>query len=252
MSQSDRRIQRQSVERLRLSSPAMIQVLTQDVIRQHIERIEPATVSDLFALSETKLPASLATDLKQWAARAAREIIDLPDGDVRGTFLAEVSELPPASIPTSMRNAIAALSTASSAETLVLLDRLATTWAEVPPTAVTLPAAAAKPVQSATVSHGATAAGATRAPSAAPKAKVVKTPAAMVDPRRAEWIREDAVARLSSREYAERGLKENIFVAGLRHRAPFKDLTDEEVKAELRRLERERKLKHTGERWMVR
>ncbi len=251
MSQSDRRIQRQSVERLRLSSPAMIQVLTQDVIRQHIERIEPVTVSDLFALSETKLPSGISADIKAWAARAAREILDLPDGDVRGTFLAEVAEIPAALVPTTMRNAISALSTVSSADTLVLLDRLATSWTDVTPTPVVLAAPAPKPVQSGTVAHGATAAGTTKA-AAAPKVKVIKTPAAMVDPRRAEWIREDAVARLSSREYAERGLKENIFVAGLRHRSPFKDLTDEEVKAELRRLERERKLKHTGERWMVR
>ena len=74
----------------------------------------------------------------------------------------------------------------------------------------------------------------------------------MVDPRRAEWIREDAVTRLNSREYVERGLKESILVAGIRHRSPYKDLTEEEVKAELRKLERERKLKHTGERWLAR
>ena len=55
-----------------------------------------------------------------------------------------------------------------------------------------------------------------------------------------------------AREYAERGLKESIFVAGIMHRSPYKDMTAEEVKAELRRLERERKLKHTGERWMIR
>ena len=41
-------------------------------------------------------------------------------------------------------------------------------------------------------------------------------------------------------------------MAGIRHRSPYKDLTEEEVKAELRKLERERKLKHTGERWLTR
>lgn len=249
----DHSIKREHIERLRVSSPAMIQVLIQDVIRQHVDRIEPACVADLFALADAKLSGALGGDLAQWAARAAREIRDLPAGDVRAAFVAEVAELSPELVPAGLRAAVLGLP--AQADIAARIEALRELWDTVAPAPVNLPAAAPKaPVQAATVAHGATAAGASRAASAsAPRApRVVKTPASMVDPRRAEWIREDAVARLTSREYVERGLKESILVAGIRHRSPYKDLTDEEVKAELRKLERERKLKHTGERWTAR
>jgi len=221
----------------------MIQVLTQDVIRQHIDRIEPVCVADLFALSETRLPAALAADLTQWAQRAAREILDIPDGETRATFLAEVAEIPSAAVPHVMRRAVLALGPASVADTAEMVERLRVAWADVEPETVKVGMPAPKEVE---------AKKAPAAPRAAAKPRVVKTPASMVDPRRAEWVRGDAVARLGSREYSERGLKESIFVAGILHRSPYKDLTEEEVKAELRKLERERKLKHTGERWLIR
>ncbi|MDP2311799.1 MAG: hypothetical protein Q8P41_02765 [Pseudomonadota bacterium] len=225
----------------------MIQVLTQDVIRQHIDRIEPACIADLFALAETRLPGPLAADLSHWAARASREILDIPDGPTRGTFLAEVAEIPPESVPNGMRRAILALASGSIPDTAALIERLRVSWADIEPAPVKLGVATAAKVAE-------KAEKAAKAPkvAGATKPRVVKTPASMVDPRRAEWIRGDAVTRLGSREYSERGLKESIFVAGIKHRSPYKDLTDEEVKAELRKLERERKLKHTGERWLIR
>ncbi len=218
----------------------MIQVLTQDVIRQHIDRIEPACVADLFALAETRLPGALAADLSQWAARASREILDIPDGSTRAAFLVEVGEIPPESVPNGLRRAILALGPVSIPDTAEIIERLKVSWADIEPAPVKLAVPVAVPKVAAekktTVS----------------KPRVVKTPASMVDPRRAEWVRGDAVTRLGSREYSERGLKESIFVAGILHRSPYKDLTEEEVKAELRKLERERKLKHTGERWLIR
>jgi hypothetical protein len=223
----------------------MIQVLTQDVIRQHIDRIEPSCVADLYALSEIRLPGTLSNDLTQWAARAGREILDIPDGDTRATFLAEVAELPGTSVPHSMRRAVLALANVSIPETAALVEQLRVSWDGVNPTPVQLATPTAKPASSSSSSSSST----TRAP-AASKPRPVRTPAALVDPRRGEWVREDAVIRL--REYGERGLKESILVAGIRHRSPYKDLTEEEVKAELRKLERERKLKHTGERWLTR
>jgi hypothetical protein len=243
--QNEHRIQRVSVERLRQSPPSMIQVLTSDVIRQHVDRIEPATVADLFALSELNLAGGLGPDLSNWAARAAREILDMPDGDRRIAFLEEVARIPADHVPARMREAIVALVGVAGAAATPILQALQTAWAAMPPAEVTPPAprktdAAAK----ATAEKKP----ATRKP-ATPKA--AKTPAPYVDPRRAEWIREDALVRLSAREYADRGLKESIFVDGIRHRSPYKDLTIAEVLTELRKLERERKLKHTADRWMV-
>lgn len=219
----------------------MIQVLTQDVIRQHIDRIEPSCVADLFALSEIRLPGTLAADLAQWSARAAREILDIPDGETRAAFLAEVGELPGNEVPHSMRRAIQALGPVSIAETAAMVEQLRVSWESVQPSSIQLASPTPKPGSASSTPSK---------PAAASKPRVVRTPAALVDPRRGEWVREDAVIRL--REYGERGLKESILVAGIRHRSPYKDLTEEEVKAELRKLERERKLKHTGERWLTR
>lgn len=231
-----------SVERLRLSPPAMVQVLTQDVIRQHVDRIEPATVADLFALSELALVGALGVDLNNWAMRAAREILDMPEGAPRLSFLEEVARLPAEQVPARMRDAIQAVASIASAASLEVIESLGTAWSAVSPVSVALPAGKITAPK-----VGPTAKPASKAAPRAPK-----TPAALVDPRRAEWIREDAVTRLSNREYAERGLKESIFVAGIKHRSPFTDMTPAEILTELRRLERERKLKHTGERWTVR
>ena len=255
---SDTRIQRLSVEGLRSTDPQTLPVLVAEALRLHIDRVEPSCIADLFALSELGLRGAFGAELSNWARRAAREIRDLPAGEARTAFVAEVGELDPAHVPAAMREALAALAAASSGPTLAALDAAAATWSATPPTPVVLPLPkpkAVKAVQEATVTRATTAsaAAATRTKTDTPARRLAaKTPAAMVDPRRGEWVREDVMARLGSREYVERGLKESILVAGVKHRSPYKDLTDEEVRAELRRLERERKLKHTAERWLVR
>ena len=222
----------------------MIQVLTSDVIRQHLDRIDPGTVADLYALSELNLPGGLGADLTNWAARASRELVDMPDGDVRILFLEEVARIPADQVPLRMREAFEGLAPVASGASVGILQSLQTAWAAVPPATVVLPVP--RKTDSARAS-----APSVKPPKAPAAPKVARTPAAMVDPRRAEWIREDAFGRLSAREYAERGLKESIFVDGIRHRSPYKDLTAAEVLTELRKLERERKLKHTADRWMV-
>jgi hypothetical protein len=199
-------------------------------------------VADLFALVDADLPGALGKDLAGWAARARREIADLPDGAPRATFVAEVSELPPADVPRSLRDAVLALANGSSADTVARVEESRTRWADVEPAPVQLPVAPSAKVSAAQAAK----------PTKTTTARAPRTPAALVDPRRAEWIRGDVLARLGAREYVERGLKETILVAGVQHRSPYKDLTIDEVRAELRRLERDRKLKHTADRWLIR
>ena len=235
----------------------MIQVLTQDAIRQHVDRVEPACVADMFALSELQLSGALGVDLRGWAARATRELEDLPEGAPREEFLALLAEVPAADIPETLRVIVRAMGDTASPDTAARVAALDATWTETPPAAVVLPVAAAKAAPRVTtgVSDRATTveqARAKKAPSAPKAPKAAKTPARDVDPRRAEWIRTDAVTRLATPEYAERGLKESILLAGIQHRSPYTDLTIEEIKVELRKLERERRLKHTGERWLTR
>lgn len=176
----------------------------------------------------------------------------MPDNGTRGAWLDEIVALPAEKIPTRLREAITALLPGSGGAVVEQIETLAIGWASTAPELVTLPKKRAAPKVAAATTRTAGGLRAVKAPAKPRVAKVAKTPAPMVDPRRAEWVREDAVTRLNSSEYQERGLKESIFLGGIKHRSPFKDMTDEEIKVILRRLEREGKVKHTGERWLAR
>lgn len=233
-------VQKASVDNLRHSDAVTVQVLVADILRLHIERIEISVVADLFALSEAELPTLVAADLAAWAGKATREVCDLPDGEIRRAFLTELAALPAASVPARFRAAAAAMAASSSAETLAVLDALAKGWEDIAPTPVVIP-----------VKKGrvASKAAATKKVAAPRKVAVPKAPPVDVDPRRSAYVRSDVTGTL---QHLERGIKESVLLAGIRARSPFKDMLEPEVKAELRKLERERKLKKTGERWMIR
>lgn len=243
---SEARVSLAYVENLRSSDPTTISALIADVLRQHIERVHPACIADLYALSELSLPGGLKADLLNWSSRATREIADLPDGEGRKIFVAGVAEVLPARVPKSLREAILGLMGSSGGDTAGFLEDLARIWEATPPEVVTLP------VKKVTKLPAMTAGGdiIQRKVAGAPKkAAAAKTPAALVDPARGLWVRDDVVSRLQP---YERGLKETVLVSTTVHRSPYKDMTEAEVKTELRKLERERKLKHTGDRWMMR
>lgn len=229
-------IPRIQIDGLRTSDHATIAAKISDVVRQHLDSVDPTAVADLFAISELKLPASLAADLRSWSITATQMLRDMPDNGTRGAWLNDISLMEAEKIPARLREAVLGLLPGSGGAVVEQIEALAVRWTETAPEVLVLPKKA-------------------RASSAAPKAakepKAVKEAKAPVDPRRAEWVREDAVTRLNASEYAERGLKESIFLSGIRKRCPY-DLTDEEIKVHLRKLEREGKVKHTGERWLAR
>ena len=239
-------VQKASVDNLRSSDALTVQVLVADLLRLHIERIETSVVADLFALADAGIPGSLGADLKAWAGRATREVLDIPDGEARRTFLAEVAALPGGAVSERLREAIGGLTANSSSETLAVIDTMVRAWESVPPVAVVLPTKKGKVAAAAAKAE---AAGPKKVVGAPKRAAVPRTPAADVDPRRAAYIREDVTGTL---QHLERGIKDSVLVGGIRHRSPFKDMTEAEIKAELRKLERERKLKKTGERWTIR
>lgn len=252
MPAADHAIQRLSIGGLRSSDINALSVLIPDALRQHIERLEPAVVADLFALCELGLAGAIGTDLAAWNARARREIKDMPDGTTRATFVAELTELAPELVPATLRELISALADVSGTSVTAAIEAAGHLWAQTPPASLILPQKKTRPSSGRTPASTAAADARAGKPAPTPRPKLVRTPAAQVDPRRADWVREDAVTRLNSREYQERGLKESIFIAGIKHRSPYNDMTEEEIKTELRKLERERKLKHTGERWTAR
>lgn len=258
---SDRRVTRTHVEGLRTSSAAMIQVQVQDLLRLHSERIAVACISDIFAIAEAELPANLRAELKAFGARAAREFRDLPNEEARQEFLAELLEMDPAQAPASLRDAVVGMEDVCQEGSLRLMKELRARWDAAEPAVVKLarpaPASTAINASSASASPRASRAAAEpKAPKAVatktPKPRVVKTPAHMVDPNRAESIRADVLDRLRTPEYGDRGLKDSVLVAGCRHRSIYKDLTEDEVRAELRKLEREGKVRHAGDRWVIR
>lgn len=237
----------------------MIQVQTQELLRLHSDRIAVPCIADLFAISEADLPATLAAELRLFTQRASREFLDLPEGPARLDFIAELSEIPPNRIPQNLRSAIEAFAAGSSEAVTRAAEQLLESLQGVPPEAVTLPKPPAKRAASPAITQNREVDETPKkTPAKAPAKRSPRTPAAFVDPARAEWIRDDVMDRLKTREYADRGLKESVLIAGCRHRAgkipnsPYKDLTEEEVRAELRRLEREQKVKHTGDRWIIR
>lgn len=242
-------IQRIQIDGLRSSEPTKIHALVGDVLRHHLDSIHPSVVADLFALSELVLPTSLAADLRAWSTRASQELRDMPDNGTRGAWINDIAAISAAKVPARLREAVQALLPISGGAVVEQIEALAVAWSETAPDVLVLPKKRAAPKAAA---GAAPKLAVVKAPKAVKVPKVARTPAAQIDPRRAEWVRDDAVTRLNASEYSERGLKESIFLGGIKHRSPYKDMTDEEIKVTLRKLEREGKVKHTGERWLAR
>lgn len=255
---SDRRVSRTHVEGLRTSAPQMIQVQVEDLLRQHSERIAIPCIADLFAIAENDLPGVLGEELKAFASRATREFRDMPNENARIEFLDELLKLDAKKVPRTLRKAVLGLEGALMEAASEMLAELRGRWDSTEPEVVNVPRPAPKlsTISKAPAAAAPAPAPATRGSKAkSDKPKAPRIPASAkpeVDPARAESIRLDVMDRLKTPEYAERGLKEAVLVGGCRHRSTYKDLSEAEVKAELRKLEREGKVKHTGERWIIR
>ena len=236
-----------SVAGLRRAEPTTLQVLTQDVLRTPLVRIEAGTLVDLLALSELgedQLPGAMVRELAHFQRQMFRELADLPDGPTLAAFADGLTGLAPASIPTCLRAALAELlperkDDIALAAIQAVLDHAATAA----PAALVLPKSA--PADSPNRA---------RVTKVAPIRKVesssarVSSEGRMEEDRRAEWIEGDVIERLAN--YPS-GLKEPIAVAGARHRAPWSDVTDQEVLKVLRKLKRDGRLRFSAGRWYI-
>lgn len=227
-------IKRVTVEGLRGADVATIQVLTQDVLGLPLNQIHPTTVCDLFALAEVsdQVPEQLAQDLSGFVARCEREMANLPSlADYTNALLQEAG----AAVPETLRMVIGGMTENPDAPDTVAA--LAAHFAETEP----LPF---------TVTEGASVAA-----KAVEKRKVAKKPAAkksaakkLDDAERREWIGQFVLGRLSN---YETGLKESLLVGAARHKAPWDDITDREVRSVLRAMGREGRLRTTVGRWLI-
>lgn len=249
-----------SVDGLRHADANTLLVLTQDVLRAPLTRVEAGTLCDLLALSEAEqgLPVALNRDLQHFRARVFREIADLPDGPALQEFCGDLGGVSPAEVPSTLRDAVASQAVERrNADSIAALTALGARWAEVAPKPVVIRAAppprATNRAPTPQPTRGSAASGGT------PRRQVIKaqeapshrasTPVAMVDERRVTWIEEEVLERLE--RYGAAGLKETMVVAAARHRSPWKDLTEKEVVAVLRRLLRDNRLRFTSGRWSV-
>jgi len=234
-----------SVAGLRRADPTTLQVLTQDVLRTPLVRIELGTFTDLLALSELPdgaLPTAMSRELATFQRQMFRELSDLPDGMPLAEFAIDLIDIPAAEIPGCLREALAALAAERrDPDALAALDRLAAHCDTAEPRVFVLPTVAEKTSPNNTrVTKLAKAA----APSSARKGRSVEE--IQAEDVRAQWIQEDVLSRLRGNPA---GLKESVLVGGSRHRAPWRDLTEAEVLKVLRRLGRENRTRVSAGRW---
>ena len=231
-----------SVAGLRKADPTTLHVLTQDVLRTPLVRIEPGTLMDLLALSELgddQMSTSMAKELARFQRQVFRELSDLPDGPVRAGFAVDLMAQSPSTIPACLRVALAELTEETHEDdALQALAELKVHADQSEPETVMLPQ-----VPDNSSPNGSKVTVVAKTPRRTTRSS---TPSKDVDTRRGEWIEGDAVERLSN---YPTGLKEAILVAGSRHRAPWEDVTEKEVLTVLRRLKREGRLRFSAGRW---
>jgi hypothetical protein len=237
---------RTSIADLRTSDPKRLEVLAPEVLSQPIGQIDPSTLVDLIALSELteQLPTAFNRDLEKFRKRIFDQINDLPESPDLARFVEELAGLEADQIPQSLREFLAdeLLPSTSHSDALQFLNQLAAKLADSPAQIISLPTPPPTSKKAAATRKAA-------AKKPAKKPRTTRISAAQVDDRRAEWIEEDVLNRLSN--YGSRGLKQSIVVAGSRHRSSWKDLSEAEVLAVLRRLKRESKVRFSAGRWMI-
>ena len=263
----EQRKNRIAVGGLRKADPTHLTVLVQDVLRLPLLQLDPRTFADLMALSEiaSQVPTQLAKELASFGDRMMRETGDLPDGPPLADFLRELAGVHAHAQPTCLREGLQTLCVNRTHEEVVpAFEALERHWATEEPMPVELAQPAPKPVTKVPTPRRGSASSASSASS--PEVAKVRRPtldilppvsaprrragsAVMSDTRREDWIREDVLSRLVN--YGSRGLKEQIIVAGTRHRAPWDDLTEGEVLAVLRKLKREGRVRYSAGRWML-
>lgn len=246
------------LDNLRASDPTTLDILVQETLRRPIVQVSAATIADIVALAEcTALPKSLRPSLQRFADRVGPEIADLPPGEPFESFLAEIEQIPAEKVPAPMRTALANESS-NRIDYRARLDAMLAVINEVPPETV-VPGTAKTKIQrmKTTTDADNEIADRPRSPRT-PKAKSATNadgkpakvaPIKYVDVDRQKWVTDQLLERLS--EYVESGLREDVLLAGLRHRAraEYPDLNPPEILGVLRALQDGGRVKHSAGRW---
>ena len=260
----EQRKNRIAVGGLRKADPTQLNAYVQDVLRLPVLQLDPRTFADLMALSEvaSQLPTQLAKELAAFRDRMLREVGDLPDGPPLADFLRDLAGVAAHAQPACLREGVQALGgTRTHEEVIPAFEALERHWATEEPLPVELPQASPAKATVTKVPTPRRSSSSATAEAPKPRRPVVEvlapvsaprrrtSGAALNDTRREDWIREDVLSRLVN--YGTRGLKEQIIVAGTRHRASWEDLAEGEVLAVLRKLKREGRVRYSAGRWML-
>jgi len=235
----DMETKRVTVEGLRGADVPTLQVLTQDVLGLPVNQVHPTTVCDLFALAEVsdQVPDQLARDLGSFVERCQRELGDLPDAAALDGYTSELKAMDGSRIPETLRSTLAKIGEGGDESITALIGEIQAHYSDADPA----------PFEVADQGSLASKAADSRTAAAAPKKRKTK-PKSKADEERRAWIQEFALSRLAN---YETGLKESLLVGAARHKAPWDDLTDREVRSVLRAMGREGRIRTTVGRWLI-
>ncbi len=249
---------RVTIPQLREMDNTMLQVVTSDVLTMLMDFVDPGTMCDLLAISETSLPVQLQADFHGFAQQMHRDVADLPRGQVLATFLKDMGEVDPARVPDSFRSQVSDRKDDADAEppSAAVFEELMESWIGTAFTPLDregesrsmrvqmpdVPNSHKHPDERDRRRRSSTGS-ATKSGSRSSTAKP------SVDPERDRWLRKSIVERL--RQYEGKGLKESVLVAGTIRRCPFKNMTRSEVMSALRSMKREGGLRESTGRWSV-
>jgi len=246
------------IDHLRQLDPVVLNITVQDAVRSPVTQLSGPTIAAMIAFADADfLPKALKGQFQDFANRVPRELADLPHGGPMEEILAELDKLEPEFVPAVLRTAAVKQAEQRPAYRS-RWEALTEKWSAVEPTPIT-------PVAPQMVVHRVHKTASPeepkrRAASAAPRGSGSSTSAAapkvpraapvkFVDQDRHKWLSEQALERLS--EYLEQGLREDVLVTGLRHRAraQYPDLTPLEIVGVLKELANSGRVRVSAGRW---
>ena len=242
---------------LRRADPLMLEIRLAEPLRRPIVQLSTPTMLDMVALAAVEtLPKALRRSLGAFADRMSNELTDLPP-EPFGEIVRDLEATEPSLVPEPVRAMFVREVERSDREPyLARVVALKEAWEPVTPEVVV--PGTGKPVvmKAKTTPVGddmarrppvTRASGGAPRPAAAPKAA---KPVRLVDEDRQRRLVELALDRLA--DHPEGGLREDVLVAGIRHRVKdhYADVTPFEIIAVLRGLGEAGRVRHSAGRWM--
>ena len=229
---------RVTIDGLRVADVATLKVLTQDVLGLPLNQIHPGTVCDLFAIAEVsdQVPEQMAMELSQFVGRCQRELGDLPDADSLNDYTSVLLGVEASLIPETFRTVLSGLDADADEKIASIISGLKTHFDGVSPAPFSV------------ADSGSMAANAADNRTEAKAPKKAKKTVKKDDTERRDWIATFVLGRLAN---YETGLKESLLVGAARHKAPWDDVTDREVRSVLRALGRDGRVRTTVGRWLI-